>query len=529
MRRTSSIICILLIILPLIYSNIDTTRAADNDLPILEAELTILDDVDLIEFGEESIIGLEFKQSGFNWTKLSDTGRFWRDFLFAKIYLPIIFNSIIYLLGYNSVVFEAEVVGNPPGWEAWISPSSVTYFTGNSTAEVDLHVKVSRPTSPNTATIRIKYTAYSGGSNIMGTASTDVIASIKQYHLAEINAKIQHKEAVPDTVVYFPIQVTNRGNYEDTFEFDVTNQSNGFLGLVSGQLTLKPGQTGEVQAMVLTPYVYLYDYGTQISLNISAYSVYEPSKKFQASISVTSRGFLISELFLLTITIIAFIILFMYILFYFFIEDRKVRIYGKPDKPWKIPSEEKYLKEIREKDRKEYDKIKNMMRDEYQSSLLWYNDYIKNKKIKEKKIEIKKQSDGVINKDILKNFFNSSNKKNKIKTNENKTLKNNKKISEENNENYNQSIKEKSKNRKFLIKIQKDIKDSLKRFFKVTNKNKISTEEDLKIKKISFSKRVFSNKLSQKNKKEDRLEKNKMKSIKKIKRNEEKQKKKISV
>ena len=247
LRYKLSVICVLLIISPLIYSNGEIIKANDDiDPPILEAELKILDDIPLIEFGEESTIGLRFKQSGFNWTALSDTGKPLWDFMFAKIYLPIIFRSIIYLLGYNSVVFETEILENPFGWEAWVSPSSVAYFTGNSTADVDLHVKVSRPTTANTVTIRIKYTAYSGGSNIMGTASTDVLVSVRQYHLAEITALNQYKEVQPDTVVYFPIEVTNRGNYEDTFEFVVSNQSKGFLGLVSGQLTLKPGQTGQI-------------------------------------------------------------------------------------------------------------------------------------------------------------------------------------------------------------------------------------------------------------------------------------------
>jgi len=230
----------LLIILPVIYSNTEIIRA-DDGLPILEAELFILDDVTLVEFGEESTIGLRFKQSGFNWTDLNKRG-----FFFAKIWLPFKFSMYKHLLGYNSVVFEAEVIGDHLGWEAWVSPSSVTKFTGNSTADVDLHVKVSRPTTENTAKIRIKYTAYSAGSNIIGAASADVLVSIKQYHLAEVNPLVQHKEETPETVVCFPIEVTNRGNYEDTFLFDISTESNGFLGLISGQLSLKPGETGQI-------------------------------------------------------------------------------------------------------------------------------------------------------------------------------------------------------------------------------------------------------------------------------------------
>ena len=309
MKHIFPIICFFIVVLPLIFSNCNYVKADDGELPILEAELVILEDLPLVKFGEESTIGLRFKQSGFNWTKLEQRG-----FFFAKIYLPIVFRSIIYLLGYNSVVFEAEVVDNPLGWEAWVSPSSVTYFTGDSQAEVDLHVKVSRPTTANTATVRIRYTAYSGGSNIMGTATTDVLVSVEQYHLAEVTALEQHREVTPDSVVYFPIEVKNRGNYEDTFEFEVENESNGFIGLVSGHITLKPGETGQVMAMILTPYVYLFDFGTQTSLNISAYSVYEPTKKFSTSISVTSKGVLISEMFLLTIAIIILIVIITYLL-----------------------------------------------------------------------------------------------------------------------------------------------------------------------------------------------------------------------
>jgi len=510
--------------LPLIYSNAGLIKADDNNLPILEAELTILDDVDLVEFGKESTIGLRFTQSGFNWTKLSETGKPLKDFIFAKIYLPILFNSIIYLLGYNSVVFETEIINNPFGWEAWVSPSSVTYFTGESTADVDLHVKVSRPTTANTATIRIKYTAYSGGENIMGTATTDVLVSIKQYHLAEVNAINQHREVPPDTVVYFPIEVTNRGNYEDTFEFEVSNESNGFLGLVSGHITLKPGETGQISAMILTPYVYLYDFGTQTSLNISAYSVYETSKKFSAAISITSKGFLISEMFVLTIAIIILSIIFIYFIFIYIIDKRRIKIFGKPDKPWKIPSEEKYLQELRIKDKKEYNEIKKMMMDEYQSSLLWYKDNIEKNKIKEKKQKNKNRSNGILNKDILKNFFNNSNQKHKIKLEKKKKIQKNKikKIEDNIKENYNET-----KTIELLEKKQKDANNILKKFISNLTKNK-EKKENLKIKKPPIINKDVQHEVNNRPENMDRSEKTKIKSINKIKREEKKQKKKIS-
>jgi len=310
-------ISILIIILSIFFPFSEVIDAKEEKLEILDSELYILEDVSLIEFGEESTIPLRFIQLGFNWTELSTKNKqFWRDFFFAKLYLSFLFRDIKYLLGYNSVVFEAEVIGEPYGWEAWVSPGSITNLTGGAIADIELHVMVSRPTTVNTAKIRIDYTAYSGGSYIMGIGSNEVLVSIGQYHLAEIKASEQHKEAPPDTVVNFPILVKNRGNYEDTFGFKVSDENNGFTGSVSGYLTLKSGETGKINITVLTPDTKLYDFGTQTSINISAYSLYEPSKKFTESISITSKGFLISEFHVLTFAITALIIIIISIILY---------------------------------------------------------------------------------------------------------------------------------------------------------------------------------------------------------------------
>jgi hypothetical protein len=372
MKYISVLLYVFLMISPIVFLNGTAIFAEEQTL---EVELSVEEDVPLVEYGEETTINLTFTQRGFNWTELSETGRPLKDLLFAKVYLPIMFRSIVALLGYNSVVFETNVVGNPLGWEAWVTPSSVSYFTGDKSANLKLHVKVSRPTTANTAVIRITFTAYGGDNSIMGVASSDVLVSIKQYHLAEVTAVTQFKEVTPDTIVYFPIEVTNRGNYEDTFGFKISNESNGFLGLVSGQLTLSPGETGHISAMLLTPDTFLYDFGSKTSLNISAYSVYEPAKKFSTVIQIVSRGFFISELFIFTIALIFIILIFVYIVSSYILEKRNIEFYGKPVKPWTIPEEKKYLEKLKKKDKEEYDNVRRMMKDEYQSALLWFKSY----------------------------------------------------------------------------------------------------------------------------------------------------------
>jgi len=50
-------------------------------------------------------------------------------------------------------------------------------------------------------------------------------------------------------------------------------------------------------------------------------------------------------------------------------------MFGKPDKPWNLPEERKYLEKLKEKDKEEYNNVLKMMRDEYKSALLWYKSY----------------------------------------------------------------------------------------------------------------------------------------------------------
>jgi len=114
----------------------------------------------------------------------------------------------------------------------------------------------------------------------------------------------------------------NLGNYEDTFLFEVNNDSNGFLCLVTDQLAVKLNSTDIVNSIVLTPDAYIYDFGTRASFNISAYSIYEPTKEFSTSISITSKGFQVSEMFLFSIAIITLIILF--VLTFFYLHSKKL-------------------------------------------------------------------------------------------------------------------------------------------------------------------------------------------------------------
>jgi hypothetical protein len=73
---------------------------------------------------------------------------------------------------------------------------------------------------------------------------------------------------------------------------------------------------------------------------------------------------------------------------------RTSKYISKPDKPWEIPEEKAYLDKLVKEDKDKYNKVLKMMEDEYKSSLLWYNDYVKTltqpKLTKQKKVKKEK-------------------------------------------------------------------------------------------------------------------------------------------
>ncbi|MEA2055452.1 MAG: hypothetical protein U9O49_01310, partial [Candidatus Thermoplasmatota archaeon] len=78
----------------------------------------------------------------------------------------------------------------------------------------------------------------------------------------------------------------------------------------------------------------------------------------------------------------------------FFYRRRKIlqKLCIKPDEPWKLEKEKKYLDKLKEKDNEKYDETMKMMKDEYKSSLLWYKHYRKGMLKKSKEIGAKTPS-----------------------------------------------------------------------------------------------------------------------------------------
>ena len=216
----------------------------------------------------------------------------------------------------------------------------------------------------------------------------DILVKVKPYHAVNFKA-VQYYQFKPDEIASIPITLQNLGNYNDTFSFKIISEHDNTKISEPISITLQPGETHDTYLGVkFAPSV--FDYGTLHNIKIETYSIDEPNVTIATeNVVLESRGVYVSEmgafssvLFLtFFIVVIAFVIILQ--------RRKKDKICAKPDKPWELSEEKKYLEDIKEKNPEKFKEVRSMMNDEYKSSLLWYENYVYSirhpKKIKKEK------------------------------------------------------------------------------------------------------------------------------------------------
>jgi hypothetical protein len=202
----------------------------------------------------------------------------------------------------------------------------------------------------------------------------DILVKVKQYHKVYIRApKIYHLN--PNQVKAIPIKIKNVGNYKDTIGFQVVSVNQGITILDPIDVTLKPGEEKETLLGVgVDPN--LIDYGTLHTVRIKTFSLANPNVTIaEQVVIIKTEGFYISE-YTMSIFFVFFIFLILIALFFSFRRRKSYSIYfEKPDKPWELPEEKKYLEKLKKKDEKKYKETLDMMINEYESALLWFKYY----------------------------------------------------------------------------------------------------------------------------------------------------------
>jgi len=290
------------------------------------------------------------------------------------------------ILGYTSILLKPEY---PEGWAVKVIPSAFNTTTAGMRHPVTVYAQVNELASDYNPLIKIRVIRYDTFGAEYGSSYINLPLKAVSLNYAYIDAIEPTKKAPPRSLVNFPIEVTNKGEYRNTFQFNITGES-GIYGLVAQQsLTLDSGETRIIQLQVITPEVF-YDYGTPRKVDISIYPLGNPSGKISASVIVITEGLYISPLISFTIGIIIVLALLIYFFLFYLRAKRERDVYGKPNKPWTIPEERAHLAELKRTDKTAYEQECAMIEDEYKSALLWYDDYRRTlRKIPEEKKSIK--------------------------------------------------------------------------------------------------------------------------------------------
>jgi hypothetical protein len=217
---------------------------------------------------------------------------------------------------------------------------------------------------------------YFNGKVLTETFNVSILVKVKPVH--EVNFySVPYMVFKPNEVVSVPITLQNLGNYNDTYGFRVVSGNNDIKYAEPTSLTLAPGEKKDTYLGITIPQNFL-DYGTLHKIKIQVYSIDQENVTIaERMLTLESKGIYFSEMSGFGIIGLIFILIIIFAFIFFTRRRIMEKICVKPEKPWDIPEEKEYLDQLKKQDKQKYNEVLNMMNDEYKSSLLWYNNYIR--------------------------------------------------------------------------------------------------------------------------------------------------------
>ncbi len=483
--RLKFLSAIFIILLFTLFSLVSPISSEENEGWNAQINARVIGDIQTIDISSWTKIEVELTDScTIDWTLLNKN-------------VPTIIMELIWpfnpgfpqpvkrFLGPTSFKLEPEIVrGNPRGWHTKISPSSIEESVTGRIHNITLSVQADDAYLDNSVIIGIKVTRIDTLGGVIGHSYVYVPVKASPTNFIKMRTLEESTKQAPlKSLVYFTLDIVNEGFYRDVFKFEI-EEENGLLGLMNQQaVTIHPGETKQVNLGILTPEK-LYDQGTPNEIRIYIRSTGNETKTLVGTLTVITKGIYISPLLtIITLTLTVFLIL-GYISFKFFKDKQDKKLYAKPNKPWLIPLEQRYLKDLKKQDNTQYKHTITMMKQEYQSAILsWKSGQRKKKQSSPSKKQFltpKKESrktKGISKKiitDLQKWFINPKKEKTKKHTNSKKTRKeSNRKENQSKNISSHKTKQEKNDYDKELDRIkQKQKKKQLQRASQQKKKKK---------------------------------------------------------
>jgi len=297
--------------------------------------------------------------------------------ILARYIWPIIHPSWRNLLGYSALRFEPEIIeGDPRGWYTKISPSAIAEADNGKIYPLTLEVKTDDIAVDYAVVVGIKVTRISPSGEDIGVSYINIPVRASSFNNLKMTAGFTTKETSPRSHVNFDISLTNLGYYRDMFSLHFVDESGATIIASQQLVVLDPYETQNVRIDVLTKENF-FDLGTPNIIYIYVNSNSDPNPQQIGSFVVVTKGFYFSPLIGVVLIPIILIIVLIFLFWFFIKERRDVQLFGKPEKPWNIPEEKAYLQDLKQDNKKAYALERQMMKDEYKSSLLWYQNYKK--------------------------------------------------------------------------------------------------------------------------------------------------------
>lgn len=366
-------------------SIVSSVSAQEEESNSADINVRIIGDILPVAISIWTDIEIEFIDAfGIDWKQLSDPDKgipiWWMKIVWP--YNPAFPQPVERFFGPTSFKLEPKIIrGNPQGWHMKMSPSTINESLTGDKHQTNLSVQADDAYLDNSVTIGIKVTRNCVFGEEIGHSYIYVPVKISPMNLVKMNTNgPTTQEAALKSFVSFNLDVINEGFYKDVFEFEI-EKDNGLLALTNQQtVTIHPGETKRVTLEILTPEK-LYDLGTPNEIKIYVRSSGNETKTLVGTLIVITKGLYFSPLTMIIVTFLIASLVVGYVVFLFFKDKRDKELYGKPDKTWNLPDEQKHLQELKEKDTKQYQQVLNMMKLEQQSALLsWKNRQHKKKK-----------------------------------------------------------------------------------------------------------------------------------------------------
>jgi len=361
-------------LLCLLLSTFTSSVTAQDSVEEESAQVAVAIDGDIPSISNEnwtSVNLILYDQFGISWAKLSQFPK-----VLVRVIWPITLGPFVRrFTGFTSIELYPEIIeGDPTGWEVRMNKSVVEEADQGRVYKRTLEVQTNRLAVDYSVIIAIKIVRKDVWGDVAGISYAYIPVKSSPFNYLELKSVNPSIKASPKSIVYFQVDITNKGYYEDIFQFDIKSDDD-LLGIANEQsIDIKPGETKRISIGVLTKETF-YDPGTPHVIDIYVYSTGDPTKTKVGSVIIITEGFYISPLVGIILAPIIIFLIIIYLLFFYLKTKKDKELYGKPEKPWNIPEEKTHLDELKQKNKEAYEKERLMMEDEYKSTMLWYENY----------------------------------------------------------------------------------------------------------------------------------------------------------